>query len=284
MIQINPHSHGEQRHCVDTDELKAVLLQEGWFPKALSDLGTLAISDADVFDAVKAVQRFHGLPVNGWAGYGTARKLGILHVEDFFCGLPENITVGGVSKWPDGTALTWALDGTIPGFSDLSDYCKLGLEGWEPHARIKFTYSANPRTSTLLIITADLGGPGNVLADCQVPIGNAPQLVMRLDKTERWKRDIDPGRVIEHEAGHFLGILHLPGSNIALMNSMYSRTIDKPQPLDIAEADKRYPGGPVVVPAPTPTPTPQPSGSNKLKPGYYVVEKGTVLLEVRGGP
>ena len=284
MIQIDQHTHGDQRHCVDVDELKVSLLQQGWFPKLVSDRGTMSISDGEVSDAVCAVQKFHGLPVNGWAGYGTARKLGILHVEDFFCGLPENITTGGVSKWPDGAVLTWAMDGTMPGIPDFKDYCERGIKLWEPCGRVLLTYNGNPRTSNLRITCENLGGPGNVLADCQVPVGNAAQLVMRVDTTERWERDIDVERVICHEVGHFYGVLHLSGQNVALMNAMYSRTIDKPQPLDAAEIDKRYPGGPVAVPAPAPTPTPQPSGSNKLKPGYYVVEKGTVLLEVRGGP
>ncbi len=253
-MKPNFHRHGDACHCLPFPEIQVALFDEGWVP-------TRSPTIEDFKAGVLAVQRFHGLPETGWVGYGTARALGLLTREPLFCGLPENIVVNGRPQWADASNLTWALDGTIPGFPDLKDSCERGVKMWEPHGKVKLTYNGNPRTCNLLITTANLGGPGGVLADCELPYGSQSQLRMRLDTSERWKRDIDPDRVIAHECGHALGILHLPGSNVALMNAMYSRNIDRPQPLDARECDVRYPGGPVV---PVPPPTPAPSATDPV--------------------
>ncbi len=199
-----------------------------------------------------------------------------------FCGVTEeHFAIGGVTyKWPAGAKLTWAL-----GFSRLGDLDDLTLKGEYTKAfkeisdccNISHEYTPNPRLANILVNVTRLDGPSGVLADMQIPVGNAradtTQLLGRMDDAEAWgvfenppANKIDFYRVALHELLHAHGLGHKP-NNInepALIAPMYSRTIRHLQAADKAELVRRYGPAKVDPVGPAPTPVPVPAGDKLI--------------------
>ena len=101
----------------------------------------------------------------------------------------------------------------------------------------------------LTLTTKQLDGPGRVLGENYLPMGDNRPILGWLDSGERWNEALH-SRVVRHETfGHGMGVSHITTPN-SVMNP-YLQSLDDWQQGDIAELVKRY-GKPVAAPAPVP--------------------------------
>lgn len=192
------------------------------------------------------------------------------------CNVPDHL--GDVSvKWPDQLkqSLSVFASGTINGVS-LADAIELAVKAWNDVCGVLISMSTNPKTANLIVGVGQIDGPGNVLAQNELPVGffgpqNVRQLQGLYDASERVvladnppTNRLDLGRICRHELGHFLGIGHITDGN--LMAPVYSSQIRLPQNGDIVEARARY-GSPIVATPTTPA-TPATPGSPLIPTGF----------------
>lgn len=186
------------------------------------------------------------------------------------CGVADHL--GDVSaKWPFVDLALFA-SGTINGV-ELADAIDLARKAWNEVCGIRMVMGTNPRTAHLVVGVERMDGPGNVLAENELPIGfsgpsNWRTLRGRYDSSERVvladnppAGKLDLGRICRHELGHFLGIGHISDGN--LMAPVYSTTIALPQNGDVTEARARYGAPQPAAPSPAPVP-PETPGASEL--------------------
>jgi len=201
-----------------------------------------------------------------------------------FCNVADHL--GDVSvRWPEQLkrSLMIFASGNV-GQVPLADAIELALQAWNDVCGVRLAMSTNPKTAHLVLEVGPIDGPGNVLAQNELPVGffgpqNVRQLRGLYDSSERVvladnpPRDkLDLGRIGRHELGHFLGIGHITEGN--LMAAMYSSQIRLPQNGDILEARARY-GDPVVTPPVGSTPDASPSPFNPSLP-YFLTSVETI--------
>jgi hypothetical protein len=174
-----------------------------------------------------------------------------------FCQVdPEQLALADalVYKWPDPN-LPWTLMDEVTGISyeDLKAAADAGLKGWTTCSGLKPVFTASARDARLLIYAVRIDGPGNVLADCQLPTPGLRQVKMRLDLSEDWLAKIKLPVVIRHEGGHGAGLGHAPGGSKNWMAPIYDPAIATAGTWDTNEMQGRY-GSPLPT-----TPTLPPS-------------------------
>lgn len=168
-----------------------------------------------------------------------------------FCGVRENF--GEQSAKLPMLDPTWFFQGSIAGLeaSRVRSTIAKALAGWSKVCALRWREADSPQSATLRIITERIDGPGNVLADCQLPYPNFKQLLMRLD-AEKYVDVLQPVagtiglyHVVAHEGGHAEGFGHLPFDGTPdLMNPTYNREVYEPQ-ADEAMIARRMYGPPV---------------------------------------
>lgn len=176
------------------------------------------------------------------------------------CGVADHL--GDVSvKWPM-LDLTVFASGMVNGVS-LADAMEVAINAWNDVCGVRIRMSTNRNTANLVVGVGRMDGPGNVLAQNELPVGffgpqNVRQLQGLYDESENVvlaenppQGKLDLGRIGTHELGHFLGIGHITEGN--LMAAMYSSRIRLPQNGDILEARARYGSPGPIAPPPTPT-------------------------------
>lgn len=195
------------------------------------------------------------------------------------CNVPDHL--GDVSvRWPEQLkrSLTVFATGNV-GQVPLADAIELAVRAWNDVCGVLIGMSTNPKTANLVVGVGPIDGPGNVLAQNELPVGffggqavrqlqglyDASERVVLADNPPRDKLDL--GRICRHELGHFLGIGHITDGN--LMAPIYSSTIRLPQNGDIVEARARY-GDPVVTPPVGTTPDAPRRGSPVLPTGFRI--------------
>jgi hypothetical protein len=176
-----------------------------------------------------------------------------------FCQVaPEQLALADqlTAKWPD-SRLSWTLMDEVTGISyeDLKAAADIGLNGWRTCSGLEPVFTNSARDARLLIYAARLDGPGRVLADCELPMGQS-QVKMRLDISEDWVAKIKLPVVIRHEGGHGAGLGHAPGGSINWMAPQYNPSVLAAGAWDTQEMIGRYgrvrpisPTGPSLPPS-----------------------------------
>jgi hypothetical protein len=205
------------------------------------------------------------------------------------CGVDDRAAVGQFCKWPS-PKFTWTVVADLSGFplprSSVVNSAALAWSYWSDVCGIIPQY-VEPTEFANVVIGLQTIGPGNVLADCEMPCGATMQsrMRMRLDTAEAWTTGDNPPpnkinlpTVLAHEEGHALGFEHEQGPEAknSLMGPYYSSSIRKPQYRDILRARASY-GEPVIV---NPPPPPPPSGFTKLE---FAEKDGQVFVSRNGG-
>jgi len=221
--------------------------------------------------AWKMFQKSYGLKPDGDPGRITLRMMQE-RITNSVCGCPDMIAgEARTCKWPMNIMpLTYHIR-DAPDILSMSDWKAIFKdhldEAWSDVCGVTFQYVENVREANIVVISKRFDGPSGVLADAQLPCGNAQQLTMRLDSAEKWSKDgrnrrLRAGNVVSHEGGHNLGMYHIQNRRgVALLNPMYNPQIAYPQPLDIEVVRGSY-GPPKSKPKPTdPTPLPIPGES-----------------------
>jgi hypothetical protein len=241
------------------------LIELGWLiwgGKTIS-LGPQGRVPPQAKQALKRYQRWAGLKPDGIPGPVTLHHL---REPRLWCGTPDALGAEAVCRWPQHD-VTWNIAGALPGVSD-GDF-RAAIEWaagqWNTVCGIRLAYGANARTVNVLLTVAHLGGPGDVLADQEMPCGARPssRLRGRYDQSELWHagelpvpRGFVPLRLTGlHELGHALGLPHhAPGSVPAVMDPSLNTALVGLQEWDISQAQVRY--GKPATPGPGPTPGP----------------------------
>src|SRR5207253_1984094 len=134
---------------------------------------------------LRRYQRWAGLKPDGVPGPVTLHHLR----QPRWCGTPDAMGADQVCKWPQ-LDVTWNIAGSLPGLSDADFRAAIqwATEQWNAACGIRLAYGANARTVNVLLTVANLGGPGGVLADQQLPCGASTntQLIGRYDTSELW--------------------------------------------------------------------------------------------------
>lgn len=177
-----------------------------------------------------------------------------------FCGLPEHLEVEAlVSKWPD-THLPWTITDLVPGISEEEliravEWAFSPQFGWSGICGLQPVLEQSARNSRLLIGSRRIDGPGNILAECQLPSPGIRQVKMWLDISEQWtsetmavQRAIQLPVVLRHEAGHGIGLGHAPSGSTNWMAPVYDPRVVKGGIWDIQESRTRYGLPKVTIP------------------------------------
>lgn len=181
-----------------------------------------------------------------------------------FCHRDTPESVGANYRWPHRD-ISWAVVADLPSLprDSFRRAVEEAFRRWAVVCGVRpfeLTSGGNPN----VLIGIQQEQPGNVLADCELPIGKSAggTVRMRVDTQEVWcvsdnpPRDrIDLVRVLCHELGHGLGLSHGPAG--CLMAPTYSLRVREPQSWDVVEMRARY-GEPLPAPLPGPIPPDEP--------------------------
>ena len=140
--------------------------------------------------------------------------------------------------------------------------CETAFSRWSEVCDVVFTEADDPRHANFVIVSHDFHGAGGVLADCELPHPSLARQKIRIDSNESWdffnlpeppKAGLtDLIRVLCHEMGHGLGLLHFPPQPPSeLMEPSYSDVIIAPQPAEIKLVQSLY-GLPLTPAQPKP--------------------------------
>ena len=224
-----------------------------------------AVFDANLEQAVKKYQGFHGLEPTGTIDQETRRVM-----EMPRCGVPDLLM--GQEAHPPGVAMFVLSGGKWPsygityrfvsGTGDLAGDTERGIvrqafDVWAGVTDLEFTEMTAASEADILLswVTGDHGdgspfdGPGHVLAHAffPPPINPHPGIAgdMHFDDAETWS-DTGAGGTIDlltvaiHELGHALGLRHTNDPN-AIMFPTYSGPNHTLGSDDIAGIRKTYP-------------------------------------------
>lgn len=210
-----------------------------------ADLGFATLAD---------YQRFHGIADSGELDSITQRSL----TAPRFCGLPDNMALGGqILRWGK-KVLRYGFTGKLPGIEleDMRRAFQIAFDRWSAVCDLKASHIGDSGEAADIVIgTGRIDGVSGTLAWSELPAGSQDRQLKQLyDHGEPWviadkvpAYRIDLIRVACHELGHAIGIEHIGPGN--LLAPVYSNSINKPQPGDITEAIRRY-GPPRVQPPP----------------------------------
>jgi len=175
------------------------------------------------------------------------------------CGVADHF--GSVlCRWPQTDRRVTIFATGRAGEVAIADAAEWAIQAWNEACGIRMEMSTNPKTANLYTRSKRLDGPGNVLAQCQLPCGVRPdaQLFCDVDDSELYVLGenppagrVDLGRTLRHEYGHGIGIGHISDGN--LMAPRYSSSLWTLKNGDIMEGRARY-GDPVVTPPAVPIP------------------------------
>lgn len=226
------------------------------------------VFDANLEQAVKKYQHFHGLEPTGTIDEETRQVMEIPRcgVPDLFMGAephPPGVAMFVLSggKWPSYELSYKFVTGTI----DLAGDTERGIvrqafDVWAGVTDLEFAEVTGASDADILIswVTGDHGdgspfdGPGHVLAHAffPPPVNPHPGIAgdMHFDDTETWS-DTGTGGTIDllsvtiHELGHALGLRHSTDPN-AIMFPTYSGPNHTLGSDDIAGIRKIYPSLP----------------------------------------
>jgi len=240
-----------------------LLFWRGYLPQYRNASQALRLIDQPTLD--RAMEEFETL---------TGRRAKSDNMEVRFCLLPDKAPLRAtICKWPK-LDVTWCTVGGLGSLSenDVRQSYWQATAWWNEICAIRLRYNANSKTADIVARAANLGGPGNVLADSGLPCGSNPRQQPQRYDGENWvisetpaPGQIDLTRVQCHELGHAIGSDHIAMGN--LLAPMYNPAIRKPQAGDIAEMQARYPGaGSATPPLPGGT-DPPPTIPPPLPPG-----------------
>jgi hypothetical protein len=227
------------------------LIELGWliWGNKKIELGPKDDPPPQVRRALRRYQRWAGLQPDGVPGPMTLRRL---REPRLWCGTPDALGAQQLCKWPQRD-VTWNIAASLPGVSD-GDF-KTAIDWaagqWNAVCGIRLAYGPNARTANLLLTVANLGGPGAVLADQELPCGAkaGARLRGRYDRSELWDAGElpVPGGFVPlrltglHELGHAIGLPHhAPGGVPAVMDPSLNTALTSLQDWDIAQAQTRY--------------------------------------------
>ena len=213
-----------------------------------------APNERAILTAVKRYQQWAGLEPDGYPGPVTQHHLDAPRI----CGTPDAVIGQATTcKWPH-RGISWGVFSQLPGvgIAEFQAAAEWAIGRWAAVCNIT-PKMASGRVNIAMTV-ANLGGPGGVLADSQLPCGASPSAMMRqrYDSSELWYAGegtppagrISLRAVVLHELGHALGIEHLsPNGPMAVMQPYYRPDVLDLLPPDIAQAVGRYgepqPGG-----------------------------------------
>lgn len=199
------------------------------------------------------------------------------------CGVEDTLGVGsGMCRWPQPD-VSWSIIADLPGWGReaLQAAIESAFAGWSKVCGLRPVFRGFGERSNITIGVQTIG-PGQVLADCELPCGYSMghSARMRIDTAEAWvnaenppSNRVDLVRTVCHELGHGIGIPHIGGGN--LMAPTYSSQIRWPLAGDIAEAVARY-----GLPAANPNPAPVDPMNPPVDDGF--TELAALLLDRNG--
>jgi hypothetical protein len=199
------------------------------------------VSGAELTQALKHYQEFHGLKPDGVVGPRTASVF-----QRQRCGLPDfNINDGTVCKWPHKN-ITYYTSINLPGLteSQVDQAFDTAFAQWaavcniEP-MRVEAATKANIYSRSGVGKKHHLDDRGGTLAWSELPCGveSNMQLDQMYDEAEAWSYNMAIA-VMCHEIGHALGLPHLANGN--LMAPYYDPNVTAPQKGDIKEIVALY--------------------------------------------
>jgi hypothetical protein len=238
------------------EQVRDRLVALGWLP-VHADL-------KDIREAVKALQEFYGLKVDGIPGPITQRAM--FTPRRGRCALPDILpTRDQLCRWPFANVPVAPLVELRQLTAEQIEAAfRSACQAWNRICGIDLTVTDDIARAWIIAREGqgrrdNLDGPGGTLAWSELPCGSNPRkLNQRYDAAERWTGDF-LRMVAMHEIGHAIGIDHLSFGNV--MAPTYDDSLSDLQPGDIAEAQLRYgpPTNPPSNPSPPADPNPQPS-------------------------
>lgn len=224
--------------------------------------GNLLSAVRDVFanfeklsDLLKRYQDWHGLEVSGVLDQRTIDRL---HTRR--CALPDVMPVGAsLCQWPMRD-LTFFQQIAYPGV-DPARVAANYAEAWRRLAAvcgITANQVSDPTEAHIVAVAGSIDGPGNILAESELPCGFSAQSVAHqtFDVSDGGTTLSSDELMIAcmcHECGHALGLAHEPIGSGSLMEPILRPDISSPQAVDAQNLQARY-GAPAAAPATT-TPT-----------------------------
>jgi hypothetical protein len=206
---------------------------------------------------------------------------------------PDNIPICGQTmtlaqfvpkRWPTDR-ITWHVDPS--GETDLTaeQIRQAFRDAFAEYARfleLEFVEVPNARDAMISAKFGRIDRPGNTLAMSHVADGTLRQKEQTYDTSERWVVSLRPtgnvidlGRVIKHEVGHAMGLLHFAPGTGALLDPTYSLRVAGLTPRDIAALEQIGYKRRTAPPAP---PVPPPTGGHGDGQIVIDVDRETIRL------
>lgn len=140
------------------------------------------------------------------------------------------------------------------------DVLLAGARAWLAATPVTADIAGDWQRADIVVQARSLDGPGNVLAQAQLPPGDDRQLTLQFDSRDLFVHGRTPSgmellfqNVGWHELGHNLGLDH-DSTPAQLMNPVYNAQIGTPQGNDLRRITATYPGGPALPPPAAPPP------------------------------
>lgn len=274
------------------------LVKGGWLGHAggnwLETVRKVVENWADLSNILTDYQRHFGLNPTGILDSGTLAHLRLRR----FCGCPDRQSdvVWNATALPiPDREVRWYFDKaddlhpiTKTAVLKAADWTWTTLAGL---CGIRVRNVATAAEANAIMGTAAIDGGLGTLAWSELASGRAGAVMHQAyDNGESWiaqhgnlsdtNDDIDLYRVMAHECIHLLGFGH-DDTQPCLMNSIYSLTIDRPNPADVARLQKVY-GPPLAPVPPTTPPTPGTPPTGPVFPGTVTQAADGVNIFLKG--